>query len=209
MAIHFYDEAFRSPRCEVINPGKLNLPSGKVVVCDPFFSSLAAPFERAVSPGEYDVQLCRADSGVLGKRIALARIVVRPGARATVYEKAIMEQTNSNTSSVESGLASFMDESTRKEFVAVMARFYHESPDGNYYGEKLAAEFRKSAMYPDDPDDAGMWAVHYLPGSALNVVMFASGAGDGVYESFWGLSQEGEIVSLVTDFRILSQAPRS
>jgi hypothetical protein len=204
-----YDDAFSSQQYELITPGRLRLPSAKVVACDPFFCSLAVPFARVVRPGDYEVQLCRAESRGFGKRIALARILFQPEAKAVEYEKAIQEGADSNQYFVESRLGCFMDELTRQKFVQVMAHFYKAAPDGNYYNDKLASEFKKSALYPDDPDDGGAWAVHYLPDSQLNVVMFASGLGDGAYESFWGLSREKEIVSLVTDFRILSQASPS
>ena len=148
--------------------------------------------------------MCRADTNETGKRIALARIVFQPRAQSVVYEKAVLEDTDSTEYFVESGLGCFMDEETRKQFVDVMARHYKAEPDGNYYGDVLAAVFKKSAMDPNNPDDAGAWAVHELPGSQLNIVMFATGLGDGVYESFWGLNGNNEIVSLTTDFRILS-----
>ena len=204
MPTPIYEDAFASPRYEVITPGRIHLPSGTVVACDPFFCGIATPFGRTVTPGSYDVQLCRADSSGFGKRIALARIVFQQQTSVVTSEKATQAGTGSNQYLVESGLGCFMDESTRRKFVEVMGRFYKETPDGNYYNDALASEFKKSAMYPDDPDDGGTWAVHELPDSQLNVVMFATGLGDGAYESFWGLSPEGTIVSLTTDFRILS-----
>jgi hypothetical protein len=204
MSTQSYDDAFKSSSCDVLTPGKLHLPSGRVVACDPFFAGIAMPLAKTVRPGDYEVQLCRADTNETGKRIALARIVFQPRAQSVVYEKAILEDTDSTEYFVESGLGCFMDEETRKQFVDVMARHYKAEPDGNYYGDVLAAVFKKSAMDPNNPDDAGAWAVHELPGSQLNIVMFATGLGDGVYESFWGLNGNNEIVSLTTDFRILS-----
>jgi hypothetical protein len=202
MSTQSYDDVFIS-RCDVITPGRLHLPSGRVVACDPFFAGVAVPFARSVRPGDYEVQLCRVDTDRAGSRIALARVVFQSGAQSVAYEKAITELTASNEYYVQSGLGCFVDEESRKQFVQLMARYYHEKPDGNYYDDELAAEFKASAMELADPDDAGAWAVHYLPGSQLNIVMFATGLGDGVYESFWGLSQDDQVVSLVTDFRIL------
>jgi hypothetical protein len=202
MTPNHYEDAFSS-RHDVILLGPLNLPSGTVVACDPFFAGIAVPVARTVPAGEYDVQLRRAESSGEGPRIALARIVFQPGTTPATYERAMKEGTDSNLYSVESGLGSFMDEVTRRQFVDVMAQYYHLEPDANYYSAKLAPEFKKSALHPGDPDDAGAWAMHYLPGSSLNVAMFASGLGDGAFESFWGLSDLGEIVSLTTDFRIL------
>jgi uncharacterized protein DUF4241 len=196
-----YDDAFVSSRCEVLTIGTLNLPSGKVVACDPFFCYAGAAFDATVRPGRYEVQLCRAESQGFGKRIALARLLLTSEVKATTYEKAVSATATGYV--VESGLGSFMDELTRQQFAAVLARHYDNAPDANYYDDKLAAELKKSALNPDDPDDTGTWAMHALPGSELNVAIFASGMGDGTYESFWGFDSNRQIVSLTTDFQIL------
>ena len=197
-----YDDAFDSSP-EVLQIGPLDLPSGQVVACDPFFAGIATPFQRAVPPGQYHVQLRRTELPDEGLRIALVRVVFAPTERAVAYERATRMGIDSNRYSVESGLGSYMDESTRHEFVDVMARYYKQNPDGNYYAAVLADKFRKSALYPDDPDDPGSWAVHVFRAAGPNVVMFASGLGDGAYESFWGIGRRNQIVSLVTDFRLL------
>jgi hypothetical protein len=202
MSNTMYDDAFDSGH-EVLRTGPIDLPTGQVVACDPFFAGIATPFSRTVSPGRYDVELCRSQLPDYGFRIALARIAFSPGARAVTYERAIRVNSDSNLYSVESGVGSFMDESTRQQFVQVMARFYQQNPNGNYYAAALADEFRKSALYPDDPDDPGSWAVHVLRDGGPRIAMFASGLGDGTYESYWGINAANDVVSLITDFRLL------
>jgi len=197
-----YEEAFSSMH-QVITVGKLHLPSGKVVACDPYFCDSAVPFLRKVIPGNYEVQLYMINSREWGRRIALARIVFTPAKRAVAFEKAVHEFTDSNGYFVDSGIGSFMDELTSKALAEVFAEFYRLKPDGNYYTDVLAAEFKMNAINPHDPNDIGRWNLHYLPNSEMNVAMFASGLGDGFFESFWGLNEYGEITSLVTDFRIL------
>ena len=103
---------------------------------------------------------------------------------------------------MDSGVASYMDEVTRAAFAEVLANHYRKHPDGNYYSDVLEAEFKRSAR-PDDPEDLGRWNVHLLPGTDLNIVMFSGGLGDGRYESWWGVGENGGVVSLVTDFRLL------
>ena len=197
-----YDAAFES-NYEVLHLGALALPTGQVVACDPFYVGIAKPFRRVVSPGRYDVQLCRAELPDEGPRIALARIVFIPTERPVAYQRAVKVGGDSSSYSVESGLGSFMDESTRHQFVDVMARYYLHNPDGNYYSAELADKFKKSALYPDDPDDAGSWAVHALGEGGANIMMFASGLGDGAYDSYWGIGATNNPVCLVTDFRLL------
>ena len=189
-----FDAAFAAH--EVSHLGRLRVPTGRLVACDPFFSSLAAPLTRPVPPGDYDVQICMADAGVQGRRVALARVVIEAARMSSRYEPARHDLGDSVEYSVESGLGAFMDEAARTSFVHAMARYYHDQPDGNYYTEILAAEFAESAVDRADPDDAGTWAVHALPSSGLNVAMFASGHGDDSYRSFWCLDESGEPVSL-------------
>src|SRR6185369_5856681 len=160
---------------DVIDLGKLHLPSGQIAACDPYFCSSAVPFVRAVRPGDYQVQLCRVNSSEWGLRIALARIVFLPGKRAMSFEKAMMESTGSNEYFVDSGVGSFMDEITRKAFAELLANYYRANPGGNYYLDVLAAEFKKSAVSPDDVNDIGKWNVHVWPDSKMNVAMFSTG----------------------------------
>ena len=196
-----YEQAFASVH-QVITIGKLHLPSGKVVACDPYFCVNAVPFLRTVKPGNYEVQLYRINSQEWGQRIALARILFKPG-RTTVFAKALRQCTDSNGYFVDSGIGSFMDALTCQSFAEVFAEYYRSNPHSNYYTDILAAEFKRNAINPQDPNDIGKWNLHYLPNSELNVAMFASGLGDGFFESFWGLNEDGEITSLVSDFRIL------
>jgi hypothetical protein len=188
---------------QILSLGLLHLPSGRIVASDPFFAGIALPFGRTVPPGDYEVQLCMVTLPSFGERVALARVLFQPGKRPVRFEEALKEYADSSRYYVEAGLGSFMDEVTRTQFVEKMARFYHERPEGNYYTDVLAAEFKKSAVRPDDPRDVGKWNMHVLPGSGLNVAMFASGLGDGSYASYWGLDDAGQIVSLTTDFGIL------
>jgi hypothetical protein len=41
------------------------------------------------------------------------------------------------------------------------------------------------------------------PDRPENIICFSSGWGDGVYPSFFGLSDEGSLIALVTDFLVL------
>ena len=50
----------------------------------------------------------------------------------------------------------------------------------------------------------GLWLDHHpVPGRAANCVIVASGDGDGIYATYWGLDGAGQPVQLVTDFEIL------
>ena len=200
MSTPVYDEAFA--KHELVNMGRLHLPTGRIVTCDPYFCGDAAPFERTVTPGDYETQLCIFNSPEWGRRVALARILLQPGKRAIAIKEALKKSGDSGAYFVDSGTGSFMDELAQHALSRVFADFYSANPDGNYYTDVLAAEFKKNAD-PNDPGDIGKWTLYDLPDSRLNVALFASGLGDGIFQSFWGLDEQAQPVYLVTDFRIL------
>jgi hypothetical protein len=74
----------------------------------------------------------------------------------------------------------------------------------NIYDGILAAEFKKNAVNPNDPEDAGDWVNFHLPNKPdQNVIMFQSGFGDGFYSAYWGLDDKGQVCSLVIDFAVI------
>ena len=199
MAHPQYEHAFAS-EADVITIGNLVLPSGLVVVCDPYFCVDAHYFSRRVPPGEYNVQVRRLTSPEWGERIALARLLIRPGEAVVSFEFATRGAGDSGRFLIDSGVASYMDEVTRAAFADVLASYYENHLEGNYYTDVLQSEFKRSALDQDNPLDRGNWNLHRVPGTELNIAMFASGLGDGAYVSWWGLAASGEVVYLVTDF---------
>ncbi|MCR6640354.1 MAG: DUF4241 domain-containing protein [Sporocytophaga sp.] len=80
---------------------------------------------------------------------------------------------------------------------------FKKNPEGNIYDDFFAAEFKKNAIDQNNPQDYGDWVNFKLPGSELNITMFQSGYGDGVYPAYWGIDKEGQVTSLVIDFLVL------
>ncbi len=107
-----------------------------------------------------------------------------------------------NSYFVDAGIGSFMDDLTRQELVSIMREFYTAHPDGNYYSDIIEAKFKENTLSTLERFTDSLWAIYQLPNLELNVAMFASGLGDGYYESFWGIADENEnkIVCLITDF---------
>lgn len=195
-----YEDAFIG---QVVTIGELCLPTGRIVACDPYFCADAMPYSRIVARGRHSVQLRVVASPEWGRRVALARVLLEPRVKAITFEPAVTAADRPGSYFVDSGTGSFMDESARESFTDVFANFYRSNRQGNYYTDVLASEFKKSAINPTDSADLGLWTLHRLPKSELNVAIFSSGLGDGAYQSFWGLDRNGIPVSLVTDFRIL------
>lgn len=176
----------------VLRPGVLDVPSGRLVACDPLGADAGAPvFLRHVTPGRYPVLLSRWTSEALrDERIAAAKLVLaeRP---AVTWELALREgeegrpqrRRKDATFPVDSGNACFLD--------AERAR------------QRLAEDeaVREAWLDAGPPGLEGAFVVGEP--SAAEVIGFGAGLGDGRYRSWWGLDAAGEPVALVTDFDLL------
>ncbi|SFQ67047.1 DUF4241 domain-containing protein [Flavobacterium akiainvivens] len=196
-----------------IHIGDVNLPTGRIIASDPFFVDSQRPFSRTVEPDKYPVYIYMAEIDKLHHRIAYAKVKFRPE-EATKWILALTDDlTEEELGSlepdefygfpVESGLAAFMDEETSSQFIDKMDVFEEANPDADYYDEVLAEEFRLYSGKNNFSRDLGDWNDHSISNDTdNNLVMFASGWGDGYYPAYWGLNENGDTIELVIDFLI-------
>jgi hypothetical protein len=210
--IYFDNPAIDTTSLELIKLGDLHLSTGKVVACDPFVGLWnTKPFLKAVEPGSYPVTASIAKTEKSGDRYAVVKLELR-NEKAVKWELAISDGDDiSNLMDdeylgypVDAGLGCFCDLETQEYYYKWGDQFLIEKPGANLYDDFFAAEFKKNAVNPDDPNDIGDWLNFYLPNRPdLNVIMFHSGYGDGAYGCYWGIADNGEICSLVVDFQVL------
>jgi len=177
--------------------GELDLPTGEIIACDPLTTGSDWPaLSRKVEPGHYPVSLLEAQG-----RVAAAILRFRSGTPVR-WELAILPGQDTSTLEgdkvfgypVDTGLGSFMD----KTAMVLMTEQQDKLEAGqNYYDDVLAVEFEAN-------QDRLMH--HPVAGNPLNIAMFSSGWGDGIYPSFWGLDSAGEPLLLMTDFEVLENA---
>ncbi len=210
----FFDKnEFNGTPLTYLSLGDVSIPTGQIIVCDPlvyFHDSL--PLVRKVKPGKYPVTVCLAKTKNSGNRYAVVKLefsksIASKWELATVDGQDISDLKDEDDFfgfSVDAGLGSFMDLQTRHYFKEFDDSFMKQHPNGNIYTDLFAGEFKKNAIEPNNPLDAGDWINFYLPNKPeLNVVMFHSGFGDGVYPSYWGIDNDGEICNLIVDFGVL------
>lgn len=194
-----------------IHIGELNLPTGRIIAADPFFTDAQQPFARTVEPDKYPVFIYMAEIDEHHHRVAYAKIKFRPEPAKkwilAVTEDLTHEELNDLGEDefygfpVESGLAAFLDAETNEALTAKMERLQDEKPESNYYDDELAEEFREYSGKNQFSRALGDWNNHYPDKeSDNNVIMFASGWGDGYYPAYWGLNDDGETIELVIDF---------
>jgi len=179
-------------RMERVPLGKLAVPSGRIVVCDPLILSRPEPLEEAIPVGHYDIVVGVAhDMDFRDQRIAAAILFLGQG-RPEQWRLAEIEgEAGGAGYGVDTGIGSIMD----------------------LYGAlSLAEKLRESDQYGDYLEAAvyenlvptRSWVL-MNPESALDptCALFTSGIGDGVYASYWGYTADGELACLMTDFRLL------
>lgn len=192
-----------NPYHHVVDMGSVHLPTGKIYCCDPFLTQEVAALDLAVEPGNFPVRLCVADVPNWGKRIALASLTfsdqpVKCWARAT-YQ---LDGDRLAAFRVDAGLGAFMDEDTAALFAGAVGDYYEANPEGNYYDDVLAEEFKRNADMTRR-GHTGDWDLHVpVLGDPRNVAMFASGLGDGSYSAFWGIDRDNRPAMVVADFDI-------
>lgn len=176
--------------------GRLRIPSGQLLACDPFFCETARPFAARVPRGEFPLQLALARFG-REERVALARLSFLPEP-VVRWEPARLQGGAAGPGDaagygVDSGTGAFMDLAAWQEVVRRMAR------EPQAFSERLYGELDRN----DAP--ARAWAVLRLgPGS---MALFSSGWGDGGYASYWGYDRRGRLAALLTDFQVLPWGP--
>ena len=209
---YFEKSNYKETELILLPLGKLAVPTGEIIACDPlahFYHS--TPFNKSIQPGQHPVIACIGRTEDLGYRYAVVKLEILK-TKAVKWELAIVDGQDVNELNeddffgfpVDAGLGCFMDLKTKELFNIFNDDFFIKNPDENIYDDFFAAEFKKNAMDQNDPGDAGDWLNFYLPNQPdLNVIIFQSGYGDGVYPCYWGIDENGEICSLIADFNVL------
>jgi len=209
--ILFDNKLIEDIEIEQKNIGLLNVPTGQIVVCDPLVFPNTPPLLNTVTPGKYPVIIYIAKTKESGDRYAIAKLEFSKK-NADKWVLALREGEDISTLegngdffgfAVDAGLGGFFDLKAGLEYLTFINKFVEEHPNGNIYDDFFAFEFKKSAKDKNDPSDYGNWVNFTLPNSDLNITMFQSGYGDGVYPAYWGMTKDDEIVSLVIDFNVL------
>ncbi len=173
--------------------GKLAVPSGRIVACDPFVCDGIEAFSRRVPVGKFPVQLAVArlehDERVAFARILFAdrpaerwEMALRPGQTLTALKPGYIHGYG-----VDTGTGAFMDAAAQAPYLAATA--------------DEAATMRLVDVLNAAPVGSRAWLLR--PYGHANVAMFSSGWGDGFYASYFGLDSAGRVVALVTDFGVV------
>lgn len=174
--------------------GDLKISEGSIVACDPFLYNNNLPFTTKFPTGIFTVQLAVAQIEN-DERVAFARIKFSDEMPCS-WKLAVCEGQDISKLAedeiygygVDAGTGAFMDTTGAREFLKFMK-------EGENKYLILISEMEKNYKHTWD------WLIWERNGS--NVAMFKSGWGDGVYATYIGYDNNGNICRLVTDFVIL------
>jgi hypothetical protein len=179
--------------------GEIILPTGRVVACDALAAdSNDTPFTTALKPGSYPVTAVLLE--IKGVQWVAAAAVGKWDDTALQWELALRPKQDPGSLKpgeifgypVDSGTGCFMDAAA----LAALMRGY--DTDKTFFEKRLAPA-------PDNQVPDWNWANIVIEDqTGANMVLFSSGAGDGIYPTFLGINGEGNAVSMLTDFRISS-----
>lgn len=207
--------AFEGDGLETYTFENVAFPTGELIAADPI-SYLQDPdstgyLRQTVAPGRYPVTISIHHSENDSVRIVGMRVKFTPQ-EAVSYtlaedyrlvgdEGEEHEEKGYSGFAVEAGMATFCDRQAAESYWDFLDEWEEENPDGNIYDDYLADLFAQSyEEHPDIQREGGDFIRFAVPGSEDEIVMAASGFGDGFYGMFWGQDTEGEIVELVTVF---------
>jgi Protein of unknown function (DUF4241) len=175
-----------------VNIGKLKVPSGRIVACDPLhIEEYGKPFTQTFPKGEFPVQLA---IGYLdGEEISAFARILFSNEPVEKWEFALLEGQSPlpvggnkmHGFGVDAGIGIFLDEEAVKAFdLSKTEDMYREVL------KKMTEHYRvrwRHAMY-----DFGNH----------NLAAFSTGVGDGRYATYIGFDAKGQPCRLVTDFQI-------
>lgn len=176
----------------------LVVPSGRIVACDPATSPGSEAFTVAIPPGRHALTLSVAhfedeDQRVAGALLTLTEREVVSWEMALLPGEELSELKEDEVFGypVESAVGCLMDAEAQKILLS------------NLEEDEDFLDHAADAM-EEHYTDTWSWAEMILrPADGLNLFLFSTGMGDGLYATFLGRDAAGNVARVVTDFALV------
>ncbi|KLI28561.1 DUF4241 domain-containing protein [Brachyspira hyodysenteriae] len=206
----FRDKKFNDTELDVLDIGKVNLSSGKIIACDPLaymYDDQVTPFIQTVKPDKYKVSLLIIKDE---ERISIAKISFSDN-EPKRYELAVtgeedlseVEEGEFFGYPVDAGMGCFCDYDAAKKYFEYENKLEEESGGDfdNRYDDLFSDLLEDNAKNnPKYQSEYGDWLNWNVPESDSNIVLFTSGYGDGYYPSYFAYDENDNICALYTIF---------
>jgi len=191
--VYFNGDLHKNKHISKKTIGKIELPTGKIVAFDPlaYDNNATTSFILSVEPGTYDVEVILSDYIEGRKTIALSKIKFND----KPVSKWIMATTpNDNIFDVEDGqILGYPVDSGTGGFIDLSYLENWDAINDNYdNSEKILSKL--DSKFLKNP-----WYFYSSNKIKTNLLIMETGS-DGGFGSYWGISKNNEICSIVTEF---------
>jgi hypothetical protein len=194
----------------ILNMGNINFPTGNIMVLDPlvYLTRDEKPYFIKVPKGIFSLAAAVVEVEQDHYRYAAVKVSFNEN-KVDYFIEALhgneniddFEEGNFFGFNVDAGLGTIIDEKTRDTYCVFIEKWEKENHDRNTYDNLFAKEFKKN--YEKNPKyqrKDGDWINYKIPETELNVPMFQSGFGDGVYPVYFGYDKNNNICQVVIEF---------
>lgn len=207
---YFKEKKIGEMEIDVLNIGEINLPTGEILACDPLVDlEDAKTFIQRVSIGKYPVKISVVPSKEYGDRYACVKVEFSKN-KPVVYELAVtgveenMDEAKEDEFygfGVDAGMGCVVDKKAQEEYIKYWEKLVEEEEADNPFDDIFDDLLVESAKkYPKYQREYGDWANWIIPNTDVNIPIFASGWGDGVYPCYFGYDKDGELCGFYIHF---------
>ncbi len=189
------------PLIESFEAGKIHLPSGKLVACDPLITNDMLPFEISFPKGDFPIFVHkeRESNCIAYVEIQFSEKAASEWKMATTKGQNIKDLNAEEIFGypVESGMGCYMDEKTQEQLNLLEQKLFRRKAD-DFMG--IYEEFFHDHFF--DHNGAIDQYAFLQPNAEFpgNISAFETGYGEGFYASYIGFDQEQKPVKMVTEF---------
>lgn len=195
---------------DILDIGSINFSTGAVIACDPMVElEDCMPYIQKAPIGSYPVKICVVPSEQYGDRYACVKAVIS-GKKPVRYECAMTGRENLDDEiedgeffgfGVDAGMGCIADVHAQEEYKKYWNKRCEEESGIDSYNDLFCDVLKESSeKNPKYQSEYGDWANWTVPGTESNILIFASGWGDGVYPCYFGYDENDELCGIYIHF---------
>lgn len=207
---YFTEKKIGNADVDALDIGTVHFPTGTILACDPLIElEEALPYIQTVPAGTYPVTICVVPNENYGDRYACVKVSIS-NKKPIRYEMGMVGNEDLDEEIkedeffgffVDAGMGCIADIKTQEVFKKYWTQRESEEegidPYNDLFCDLLEENFKTNPKYQRDGGD---WLNWTLPGTDYNILIFASGWGDGVYPCYFGYDAEDKVCSVYIHF---------
>lgn len=197
----FSKNFIENPLIESFEAGKINLPTGKIVACDPVLTNDMKAFKINFPQGEFPVLVHkeRESNCVAYVEIVFSEVKIVDWKLATTDDQNADELKGEEIFGypVESGMGCFMDFETQDDLNNLETTLFQRKGD-DFMG--IYEEFFHQHFFDDNGAIDQFAFMKPATEKEGTIFAFETGYGEGFYASYIGFGNENQPIKLITEF---------